>query len=189
MTSSLSVSSATPLYNLADEYLVLLETQQTIGVDSLLFGFFSTDWVRLQDRYLRAVGLPQLKHEALRAIRSIITAFHDQCHVVWLLRNAHLHGTDPNNTTSHKHLHLLAQIRALYEAAAPHMMVHDRDVLAVPLEARQFQSTTALKTFYSHAKPIVEQSLEDAAKLGSQFRLIDTYFHPVIPPELFNVIL
>jgi hypothetical protein len=162
--------------------------EQTIGVDSLLFGFFSTDWVRLQDRYLRAVGLPQLKHEALRAIRLIITAFHDQCHVVWLLRNAHLHGTDPNDTTSYKHLHLLAQIRELYDAA-PHMMVHDCDVLAFPLEARQFQLTAALKIFYSHAKPIVEQSLEDAAKLGNQFRLIDTYFRPVIPPELFDVIL
>jgi hypothetical protein len=69
------------------------------------------------------------------------------------------------------------------------MMAHDRDVIAFPLEARQFQSTAALKTFYSHAKHIVEQSLEDAAKLGSQFRLIDTYFRPVIPSELFDVIL
>jgi hypothetical protein len=110
MTSSLSVSSETPLTNLADEYLMLLETQQTIGVDSLLFGFFSTNWVKLQDRYLRAVGLTQLKHEALRVIRSLITTFHDQYHVIWLLRNAHLHGTDLNNTTSYKHLHRLAQI-------------------------------------------------------------------------------
>jgi hypothetical protein len=102
LTPPMSVSATTSLTNLAeDEYLVLLETQQKIGVNSLLFGFFSTDWVHLQDRYLRAVGLPQLKHEAPRAIRSTsITAFHDQCHVVWLLRNAHLHGTDPNNTTS-----------------------------------------------------------------------------------------
>jgi hypothetical protein len=32
-------------------------------------------------------------------------------HSLWLLRNQHLHGTDPNNTTtSYKHLHLLAHI-------------------------------------------------------------------------------
>jgi hypothetical protein len=90
MTSYLSVSSETRLANLADEYI-------------MLFGFFSTDWVRLQDRYLWAVGLHQLKHEALRAIRSLITAFHDQWHdVIWLLRNEHLHGFYPNNTTSYK---------------------------------------------------------------------------------------
>jgi hypothetical protein len=73
MTSYLSVSSETPLTNLADEYLMLLETHQTIGVCSLLFGFFSTgEWVRLQDQYLRAVGLPQQKHEALRAIALLL---------------------------------------------------------------------------------------------------------------------
>jgi hypothetical protein len=44
--------------------------------------------------------------------------FHDQCHVVWLLRNQHLRDmTDPENTTSYMHSHLLAQIQELYDAA------------------------------------------------------------------------
>jgi hypothetical protein len=38
-----------PLDNFADEYLMLRETQSSIGVDSLLFGFFSLNWATLQD--------------------------------------------------------------------------------------------------------------------------------------------
>jgi hypothetical protein len=160
-------------------------------VDSLLFGFFSEDWVRLQDRYLRARGLPCSKNEATRAISSLILSFHEQCHTVWLLRNLHLHGTDPNNITSYKHLHLLAQIQELYDAI-PDMMQHDREILAYPMEGRRLQSTTTLNTFYRHAKPIVEKSIEDAKTLGQNFRRINEHLQPIrhlIPAALFDVIL
>jgi hypothetical protein len=132
-----------PIDSLPPEYTILLTTQQAIGVDSLLFGFFSEDWVRLQDQYLQARGLPCSENKATRAISSLILTLHEQCHTVWLLRNLHLHGTDPNNITSYKHLHLLAQIQELYDAI-PNMMQHDRGILAYPMEGRRLQSTTTL---------------------------------------------
>jgi hypothetical protein len=170
VTSSLAV----PVDILHPEYSMLITTQQSIGIDSLLFGFLSTEWVHLQDRYLRAHSLPCSQNQATRAISSLIMTLHEQCHMVWLLRNQHLHGADPNNLTSYKHLHLLAQIQELHDAS-PHMMRHDRDLLAFPMECRRLQSTATLNTFYRQAKPIVEQSLEDAQKLGRNFRRI---LHP-----------
>jgi hypothetical protein len=167
---------------------MLLTTQYSIGDDSLLFGFFSNDWVRLQERYLHARGLPSSKQESTRAIRSLIQLFHEQCHSVWLLRNQHLHGTDPANTTSYKHLHLLAQIQELYDAA-PLMMTHDRDIFAFPRELRNLQSTSMITTFYQHEKTIVETSLKEAAQQPPDFRPIDDYFRPIIPAALFDVIL
>jgi hypothetical protein len=178
MISPLLTSPEIPLTNLADKCIMLLTTQWSIGDDSLLFGCFSMDWARLQDPYLRVVGVTYQKDEASRAIRSLITAFHDQCHVVWLLRNQHLHGTDPQNATSYKHLHLLAQIRELYDAQQ-YMMAHDGNLLAFTFECRHLQSTATLKAFYQHAKPLIKKSIEDATKLGDQFRHIDTYFRPV----------
>jgi hypothetical protein len=171
------------------EYTVLMTAQRSVGEDSLLFGFFTEEWVRLQDRYLQARGLPRSQNKATRAIRSLILTMHNQCHTVWLLQNQHLHGTDPNNTTtSYKHLHLLDQIQELYDAL-PFMMAHDRDVFAVSMEFRRLQSTAALVAFYQHAKPIPEQSMEDAPKLGRNFRHINDYFRPVIPAALFDIIL
>jgi hypothetical protein len=180
-----------PITNLSVEYSMLLTTQQLIGEDSLLFGFFSTEWVRLQSRYLRSVGLPSAHNEPNCAIRALLVAFHDQCHAVWLLRNPHLHRTDPRNLSSFKHMHLLAQIQELYDAA-PHMMLHDRDVFAYTFEVRHLQSTSALNAFYQHAKPIVETSLKDALRLGSRFRPLDHYFPPVLhnmPQNIFDIIL
>jgi hypothetical protein len=108
------------LSNLANEYTILLTTQRSIGHDSLFFGFFSTDWVHLQDRYLKTLGLPRSKNEATRAIRSLIILCHDQCHGTWMLRNQHLHGTDPSNLACYKHLHLLAQIWELLRCCTAH---------------------------------------------------------------------
>jgi hypothetical protein len=188
LISPLTQSPAIPIDNLANEYTMLIATQQSIGADSLLFGFFSVDWARLQERYLQAVGLPRAHNEASQAIRSMIVTFHDQCHSVWLLRNQHLHGTDPRNTTSYKHLHMLAQIQELY-AAAPHMMSHDRAIFDFPLESRKLQSTSSLLAFYKHAKPIVNTSLAEASTFGALFQTIDHHFRPLIPPALFNIIL
>jgi hypothetical protein len=135
------------------------------------------------------VGLPRALNEACRAIRLLIVAFHDQCYSMWLLRNQHLHGTDPRNSTSYKHLHLLAQIQELY-GAVPHMMSHDdRDIFAFPLASRQLQSTSKMLAFYKHAKPIVAQSLEDASTFGAQFQTIDQHFSTRIPPAIFEIIL
>jgi hypothetical protein len=43
MLVPLTTLSPIPLDHLADEYIILLETQHSIGDDSLLFGFFSLE--------------------------------------------------------------------------------------------------------------------------------------------------
>jgi hypothetical protein len=85
----------------------------------------------------------------------------------------------------------MAQIQELYEAA-PFMMLHDRNVFAYPLEARQLQSTSALHAFYQHAKPIVKTSIKDSLRLGSRFRPLNHCFPPVLyttPQHIFDIIL
>jgi hypothetical protein len=158
------------------------------GVDSLLFGLVSTEWVHLQDRYLKTLGLPSSRHEATRAIRSMILLGHEQCHAIWLLHNNHLHGSDPNNLTCYKHLHLLAQIHELYEAV-PFMMTYDRPIFVFPFDCRKLQSASLLKAFYLHAKPIAELSIKQASQLGPLFQPITSYFRPTIPAHLFDIIL
>jgi hypothetical protein len=87
-----------------------------------------------------------------------------------------------------KHLHLLAQVMALYELA-PFMLSSNRAIFEIPLEARQLQSKSTLQSFYSWASPIVKLSITKAADLGANFRSIDQYFQRPIPPELLKTIL
>jgi hypothetical protein len=107
---------------------------------------------------------------------------------VWLLSNQHHHGTNPFDVTLYKHLHFLAQIQELYDAA-PNMMAHARAIFEFPFESCKLQSTVILSVFYSHGKDIVETSLKDAAQLGSRFLRINSYLRPTIPAALFDVIL
>jgi hypothetical protein len=107
---------------------------------------------------------------------------------VWLLWNQHLQGTDPQNATSYKHLHLLAQIQELY-GAAPHMMSHDRAIFEIPFESPKLQSTSTLLAFYKQAKLIVDTSLEEASTFGALFQTIDQHSRPLIPQALFDIII
>jgi hypothetical protein len=167
---------------------MLKTTQEEIGADSILFGYFSHDWVKLQHRYLTACSLPSSRNQASRGIKAIILQLMEQCHACWLLRNLHLHGTDPRNTSSYKHLHLLAQVTALYELA-PFMFSTDRAIFEIPLEARQLQSKSTLQLFYSWASPVVKLSITKAADMGANFRSIDQYFQKPIPQSIFDIIL
>jgi hypothetical protein len=98
-----------PIDNLTTDYSMLLETQQAIGQDSIFSGFFAPTWTILQRRYLQSVGLPHDKHQASRSMKALTIEILTHCHTtVWLLRNSHLHVTDP-----YKHLHILAQIQEL----------------------------------------------------------------------------
>jgi hypothetical protein len=45
MITPLTPADPIPIDNLPAEYTVLLTAQQSIGADSLLFGFFTDDWV------------------------------------------------------------------------------------------------------------------------------------------------
>jgi hypothetical protein len=151
--AKLDDSDPIPLDNLTDEYTMLMTTQDTIGSDSLLFGYFSPTWTFLQERYLRAIDQPVGHHQASRGIKAIITQTLEQCHCTWLLRNEHLHGTSPCQPHSYTHLHLLAQVTELYDTA-PMMLVRDRDIFEVPLKDRRNQTKATLQSFYSSAKPI-----------------------------------
>jgi hypothetical protein len=177
-----------PLDNLPTEYSALLQAQSRLGPNSIFFGLFVNGWLALQDRYLVALQLPRDKHQAASGIHALIASLLEQVHSVWLLRNEHLHGTDPVQQHSYKRLHLLSQIRELYDSS-PLMLAGDRDILSFPFHRRQTQTTRSLQNFFSWAKPMVDNSIHVANDLGSRFRRIDDYFRPTIPPELFDVIL
>jgi hypothetical protein len=59
-----SDSDPIPLDNLPDDYTMSKTTQEEIGEDSILFGYFSHDWVKLQHRYLTACLLPSSRNQA-----------------------------------------------------------------------------------------------------------------------------
>jgi hypothetical protein len=106
-----------PRDSLSNDHCTLLETQRQLGNDSLFYGFFAHEWTTLQDQYLKARNLPCAPNQAASSTKALITALLLQAHTCWLLRNEHLHDLDPLNHVLYKHLHLLAQIRELYDSA------------------------------------------------------------------------
>jgi hypothetical protein len=71
---------------------MLMTTQANIGLDSLLFGYFTPEWRRLQEWCLKAIGQPTGHDQASGEIKAIILQTLEQCHSVWLLRNEHLNS-------------------------------------------------------------------------------------------------
>jgi hypothetical protein len=172
---------------LPPEYQSLLQSQRALGDDSLMFGFFHRSWIHLQHRYLLHMGHPCHKNQATTALKSWSTTIFQSVHDLWLLRNTHLHGSDPTSLHSYKRIQLLLEIAALY-ANKGKMLASDRDILSKPLEHWDDQSTTSLRSFLAFAKPVAQISLKQAADMGANFRPINDYFRPPIPQHIMDAI-
>ena len=71
------------------------------------------------------------------------------------------------------------------------MLVLDREIFSKPYEVRAQHSTKQLKQWYAWAKPIVKQSLQDAAEHGKRYKPINQHFlpkKPQLPDHLIDVI-
>ena len=169
---------------------MLYTTQLEVGLTSLFDGLLCTQWLDLQEEHLERNKLPRKNNQAFSGLKALLNQSIHHVHDIWLTRNSHLHVTNPQTNFCYIHSHLLKQVKALYDSA-PHMLVQDREIFAKPFEVRETHSTRQLKQFYQWAKPLVKQSLIDAAKHGTKFKTIDTYFlpkKPTIPAHLFDVI-
>ena len=174
---------------LPDYAAMLCTTQLQIGPSSLHEGLLATGWVDAQFDFLERNNLPRRKNQASSVFKVLLTDLFNHTHECWLLRNTHLHVSNPLSHRCFKHRHLLQQIQALYDLA-PKMLAKDREIFAFPIEARENHSTSRLQTFFNWAKPIVHQSIKDAELVG-QTKPITEYFlptRPVIPPDLLSVI-
>jgi hypothetical protein len=66
------------------------------------------------------------------------------------------------------------------------MLAADRRLFVHPYEYWLAKPTTQLKTFLKRMRPTVRTSIKQANDLGTNFRAIDSYFHPLIPPDIFT---
>jgi hypothetical protein len=69
------------------------------------------------------------------------------------------------------------------------MLAADRSLFTEPYEYWLDKPTTRLQTFLQRMRTTVKVSVAQAADMGANFRSIDSYFLPLIPPELFDGIL
>ena len=169
-------------------YRALYHAQRLIGPDSLMYGFFHTDWVQVQDDYLRFRNLPRNKNQSLSTMKSISSIIFSALSELWLLRNSHLHDADGKSLPSYKQSQLLLEIESLY-ASAPLMLASDRDIFKFPFDERRTHTTNQLRRFLSHARPVVQISIKQAKDMGKNFKPINEYFPPVIPQHVTDAIL
>jgi hypothetical protein len=170
-------------------YADLLQFQRDLHPDSIFMGCFSVAWVQLQHSYLQLNHYPRNTSQARTGIKAISAYFLNFVHTVWLLRNKALHGDDSTTKLlSYKHTQLLLEIQDLYDNE-DNMLSADRALFTHPYEYWIDQPTTRLHTFLHRMRLTVKVSLAQAADMGTNFRSIDSYFSPLIPPALFDVIL
>jgi hypothetical protein len=69
------------------------------------------------------------------------------------------------------------------------MLAADRSLFTKPYDYWITQPTTQVLTFLKRMKPTVKVSVAQAADMGANFRSIDSYFPPLVPAHLFDLIL
>jgi hypothetical protein len=176
-------------FDLPPAYVYLVIFQQELHDNSVFMACLSTQWTTLQHEYLALNHFPHDKQQAATTIKTVLTYLLDGVHTVWLTRNSALHGdAATTQLRSYKHTQLLLEIQDLYDQQAQ-MLAADRRLFVHPYEYWLAQSMTQLKTFLKRMRPTVRTSIKQANDLGTNFRAIDSYFSPLIPPDIFAAIL
>jgi hypothetical protein len=176
-------------FTLPAEYDALIAFQTTLHPDAVFLGCFSTDWARLQFQYLQLNQLPRDERQAETSIRHVMTHLLELVHTVWLTRNSALHGDDATTQLlSYKRTQLLLEVQDLYDQQ-DQMLAANRQLFTHPYKYWIAQPTSQLHTFLQRMRTTVKTSILQANNLGTNFRTIDTYFPPVIPPAIFAAIL
>ena len=160
--------------------------QLAMGPESIFYGFFHTSWSAIQHDYLILMNKPSSRNEASRAITACITILHQHVRDIWDSRNTDLHGKDRQTQHSFKRLHLLQQIRDLYNSRHQILPGDDGAIFGrTSLEQRLSHDNQQIARWLSHALPRAHRSKRDAAATalaGQTF--IHDFFHRTRPPEL-----
>jgi hypothetical protein len=176
-------------FDVPSEYEALLKFQCDLHPDSIFLGCFSSNWARIQHSYLKLNHYPRKQGQAHSGIKAIIAYLLGFVHSVWLVQNTALHGDDSTTKLlSYKHTQLLVEIQELYDQV-DNMLAADRSLFTETYEYWLDKPTTLLQTFLQRMRTMVKVSVAQAADMGANFRPIDSYFLPLIPPELLDVIL
>jgi hypothetical protein len=178
-----------PDFDLPVEYDALVAFQQELHADSLFLGCIPTDWARIQLSYLKPNHYPRNKGQVASGLGAVLTYLFDLTHAVWLKWNYTLHGDDSTTQLlSYKHTQLLLDIQDLY-AQKDSMLAADRSLFTEDYDHWLTQPTSQLLTFIKRMKTTVKVSVAQAADMGPNFRAIDSYFSPLVPALLFDIIL
>ena len=123
-------------------------SQARIGWTNFLLGRWSTEWIRLQDRYLHSIGSRRSPHRWLATVLRHLVEAHWKA---WEYRTSRFRGAD-GSALAQEHREVDTLIRAEFEAgfvglgaaAQPHAGLRLEVVLALPLdEKRAWLSTIA----------------------------------------------
>ena len=72
-------------------YQGLITDQLRIGPDSLMVGMFHTQWVEVQEDYLKFIKAKRKRNQAFNGIRNVATLLMEAHFQIWIMRNGHLH--------------------------------------------------------------------------------------------------
>jgi hypothetical protein len=175
---------ATPfnLTALTPQYRTLAANQANLGTSALFFGFFHTDWIRLQDDYLRSQHKPTERNQSRHAIELIAMHFQATARAQWDARNLHLHETHDAQLPFIRTV--ACQETSLIYGQLDTLLPLDRPAITqgISLPDRLEHSTKRLKHWLRRTRPLFKFSQRQAKQRPAHTHDIRSYFHTGRPP-------
>ena len=158
-------------------YTGLITDQLRIGPDTLMVGMLHTQWVEVQEEYLKFIKAKRKRKQAFNGIRNLATLLMEVHFQLWIIRNGHLHDEKKHGTQSYKRHQLIHTLRHLYQQRGK-MLSADRDIFSRELAdfEHQHTPTNKIRQFIQFAEPIVQRSIQTATEMNKRFRTITHYF-------------
>jgi hypothetical protein len=127
------------------QYSHLIWQQTQIGWRQLFNRRLSTEWSRLQDKYLHQQGLHNKKTTGLLWATTILSKIWEEWTSIWNIQNQVIHGHDQTSRLNIQRLEAETELRAIYDECKL-LLPADQDfkMLIPTLPTPRIQSETGL---------------------------------------------
>jgi hypothetical protein len=159
-------------------YSTLIHQQTQIGWRQVFNGRITTEWSRLQDKYLHDQGLYNKKQTGQLWATQLLITIWDGWQTVWNIRNEVIHGHDQASRRRIQRQEVEIKIRAIYNERDL-LLPDDQDHLFDNVETHLSHSTHSLQNWINTYQGMFSESISRAKRRALQgVRSIRTYFAP-----------
>jgi hypothetical protein len=152
-----------------------IDPQKEIGWEQGFMGFLAADWGHRQAKHFARTGETEVS--ATTWGMKLIQFLWEQGKKAWKLRNDLVHADDPASTSRFRE-ELEFKVTTLYRQE-PKLSAIDKDLLAVPLEQRLTEKTSALELWHEENYILIRDCVMDFEALTERgLKDIRNFFKP-----------
>jgi hypothetical protein len=152
----------------SEDFLTIIEEQNSMGWDKFLRGFITKSWGHAQHKYYQSQSLCSRTRTKSRWVTSTLRSLHRYRQRLWNFRNTAIHGGKDSQSHLLQRNGLITEVKRLYTLPRSHLTDKFPDLFCLSLRQRLCQGNQLLRLWIERALLAFKTCSSDQHKPNSQ---------------------